>query len=287
MPDKPWIASRLSDGLGNRLFQIANGLRTAEIHKRPYVFFLPRVLPGAHGDCTVLYKLFPQISIVSTAHSWKEVGEAPNTLWKYQPGLQTIIPHEQTVIHGYYQSEKYFPQENPICLDFTNAIPETTRTQLLTTYFPNSQNSDNLKNSENPPTWFLHVRLGDYQYLPHHQIPLQKYLVETLRRVPPTHKILLASDTPTTALHLIPPAYRHQIIPLDPSLDHLQTLYILTQCDGGCIGTNSTFSWWAAYLSKAKQANKPCYFPSPWHNTVPDHPDIYSPWMTVIDTSSL
>ncbi len=272
----PWLASRLTDGLGNRLFQIANGLRTAEIHKRPYVFFLPRILPGAHGDCTVLYRLFPQISILSTANSWKQTVEPPNTLWKYQPGLQELIPHDPCVLHGYYQSEKYFPQETPICLDFANAIPEATRNQLTHQYL------------ENPDTtWFLHIRLGDYQFLPHHQIPLQKYITEALRRVPATDKILLASDTPPKALDLIPPPYRHQIVPLPPTLNHLETLYLLTQCGGGCIGSNSTFSWWAAYLSKAKQERKPCYFPKPWHNTIQEQEDIYSPWMTVIDTTQL
>ena len=273
-----WISSRLSDGLGNRLFQIAAGLRAAEIHRRPYVFFLPRILPSVHGDCTAsLQQLFPHIPTIHTANTWKTVEEAPYTLWTYQPTLQSIIPHDPCVFHGYYQSELYLPQETSMTqqIDFENALTTTLCNELRNTYISKEEHS----------TWFLHIRLGDYLKLPHHQIPLQTYIIEALKHVPSTHTILLTSDSPVQALSLIPPAYRYQIVQLPQTLNHIETLYIMSQCTGGCIGTNSTYSWWGAYLSKARQSKKPCIFPSPWHNTIKEQKDIYSPWMSVIDTT--
>jgi hypothetical protein len=286
-----WIASRLSDGLGNRLFQIAAGLRAAEIHSRPYVFFLPRMLPSVHGDCTILRKLFPQIPIIHSAHAWKTVEEQAYTLWTYQPTLQSIIPHDPCVFHGYYQSELYLPQKTQITLDFENALTPLRCKELRDMYKLTTESDSSSSASDSSSaytnTWFLHIRLGDYMQLPHHQIPLQPYITEALRHVPSTDTILLTSDSPTIALNLIPPTYRYQIIQLSPTLNHIETLYIMSQCTGGCIGTNSTFSWWGAYLSKARQAGKPCFFPSPWHNTIPNQKDVYSPWMTVIDTMKL
>ena len=60
-------------------------------------------------------------------------------------------------------------------------------------------------------------------------------------------------------------------------------MYILSHCKAGGIGSNSTFSWWAAYFSGGGTGTGKWYFPEIWgreSHGLPRAKDIYSSWMT-------
>ena len=104
-----WVAPNLTDGLGNRLFQMAAALGAAEKWSIKPVFFTPRIAPSVHSDCSVVYQLFSNYNLpkVELANSWKQHIEPPYECWKYTD-LPSQAPGNQTVLQGYFQSEKYF-----------------------------------------------------------------------------------------------------------------------------------------------------------------------------------
>ena len=101
-----WVAPKLSDGLGNRLFQYACAKQYAYKEGKELVFFLPRCGKADHGSFEAIFLLFPYVRIVDTEPLWKELKEEDNKLYRYSH-LETDI-QENIVIQGYRQNYKYF-----------------------------------------------------------------------------------------------------------------------------------------------------------------------------------
>lgn len=270
-----WVASRLSDGLGNRLFQISCALGAGELWQKKSVFFTPRICASAHSDCSCVFDLFPELEVIDLAPSWYNQNEEPYMCWNYEP-LPESAPGETVVLNGYWQSERYFPKSG-VTLDFERAL--------------NADVCESVKNGlpcEAENLWFAHIRLGDYLILPHHQIGISEYLKEAFKRVPEGAEILVFSDSPSKARELIEKqsdSLKGKRVHFVEGLDALSTLYMMSLCGGGCIVSNSTFSWWGAYLSLAKRLGKPVYVPDKWVNYNVPQEGIYSDWMTKVATT--
>ena len=144
-----WVAGRLSGGLGNRLFQHAAALGLAECLGKEAVFFLPQCASTEHGPFESIFKLFPGTRIVETAAEWGILREPVNEFYKYVPFPEEVML--PSVIHGWRQTEKYFPRGG-IQVDWSSVTAP----------------------SIDPNSWFVHVRLGDYKILPHHQVDLTR-----------------------------------------------------------------------------------------------------------------
>lgn len=270
-PSEYWIASKLTDGLGNRLFQIAAGLGAAELWDREFVFFIPRIEPSVHSDCTIIYKLFPNIRKVFFADSWKRITEPPFMSWKYAQFPTSFSPDSKLVIEGFYQSEKYFPKMRNV-----DEILDLSEITL----------PPNLPDICFSKAWFCHIRLGDYLILPHHQVGIPDFLQTCWDRLPTSEPIQLlvfsdSMDKVKVLLQSLPKKDNIQLLFLEDiySLTPIQILKIMSQCEGGAICSNSTFSWWGAYLSKAKKRGSPIYFPKKWIQYNVPQEDVYSDWM--------
>lgn len=271
-----WVAPNLTDGLGNRLFQMAAALGAAEKWNTKPVFFTPRIAPSVHSDCSVVYQLFSNYNLpkVELANSWKQHVEPPYECWKYTQ-LPSQAPGNQTVLQGYFQSEKYFPSKG-IELNFEAAIPK----DKVATY----KSSMNFED-----TWFLHLRLGDFLILPQYDINIKDYLqrvftqIQEKRQGQKKIKMLVFSDSidkATELLSKLPTPGIELLIVKD--LNAVETLYLMSLCGGGGICSNSTFSWWGAYSSLAKKKGNPIYVPSRWILYNVPQEDVYSSWMTRI-----
>ena len=259
-----WIAPKLTDGLGNRLFQLAAALGLAEKSGKPCVFFSPRISPSVHSDCSLLLQLFPQVPVVELAQSWSSISEKPYKCWTYEE--ISPVKDDRTLLEGYYQSEKYFPTRG-ISLDFENCLGK--------------DKADSIK-AMVKDAWFCHIRLGDYLILPHHQIDLPTYLQEAFNRVENQSTVFVLSDSIDTARKIIADikvVERLKLVFID-DMSAIESLYLMSLCSKGGICSNSTFSWWGAYLSEAKRFGNPVFIPKQWIRYNVPQEDVYSPWMT-------
>ena len=259
-----WVAAHLTGGLGNRLFQHAAAAGLAEKWNRDLVFFLPRCGPTNHGAFDTIFRLFPHVSVVDSASEWSSLTEEKDKLFRYCPFPETG-PEGPCVVQGWRQSEKYFPSAG-IRLAFENVL-DISSLQL-----------------EEPETqWFVHVRLGDYKILPHHQEELSGYYLHCLREVPPGHTVTLYSDEPELCEASFREAARVFGLTLRVSKekDELVALYQMSQCRGGTIAANSTFSWWASYLAYQGGCRR-SFFPSNWGQGLPPPVDLLPRWASVV-----
>lgn len=258
-----WIAPRLTDGLCNRLFQIVSANYHAKKNGKELVFYVPRIQPSVHSDCTIIFKLFPKIRLIWHVKEHASVKEDNANFVKFST---LLIKDENTVIEGYFQNWSYFDGfEQP---DIRNALTseELNKYTIMQELKPEK-------------IWWIHVRLGDYMNLAHHQCTDINYWFTALQRVPKDAVIMVFSDTIDIAMKLISECGRPDARVVT-GLNAITTLYLMSQCGGGCIGTNSSFSWWGMYLSLARKLGSPCILPSKWHNKFEGGP--YAPWINTI-----
>jgi hypothetical protein len=266
-----WIAPRLSDGLGNRLFQFAAAAGVAEATGKPLVFFLPRCDTAPHGPFDSMFKLFPSVPLLWSASGWSEVKEEEYMRWSHME-----IPEGPTVILGYRQSPKYFKSVE-IRPDWHTAL-RSYRYEVL-------RSADLSDLNDRKRTVALHVRLGDYRALPHHQEDLAWYYVQALKKVPRGSRIHLFSDEPEVCSNFfrdLVGTFNDLQFTVAEARQDVASLYEMANCLGGTICANSTFSWWGAYF--AHQAGAPfATVPNRWGKGLPDPKDLFCDWMTVID----
>jgi hypothetical protein len=268
-----WIAPRLTDGLGNRLFQYAAAAGLAEKWNWPLVFFLPQCGPTNHGRFETIFKLFPTVPLIYTEPEWESVSEPLGHIYKFCELPAEPLSQKVHVLQGYRQSEKYFPKEG-ICLNFENALGSEKIRQLR------EQITDPFK------TWFIHIRLGDYKLLPHHQQPLDFYYSRCLVEIPRGCTLVLMSDEPKLCQEMFAEACVHlglEFVVCDTP-DELASLYLMSLCKGGAITSNSTFGWWGAYC--AHQDASPtfrAFYPSKWGKGMPLPEDVVPSWGMRVD----
>lgn len=259
-----WLAPRLTDGLCNRLFQIVCVNWHAKKNGKELVFYVPRIQPSVHSDCTVLFKLFPKIRIVWSVKEHNISKEETQDFGKFK---ELSIGDSNTVIEGYFQNWSYFEGFKKPDIRLALTENELHKYTLPPEFQPEKM-------------WWIHVRLGDYQNLPHHQCTTKDYWTTALQKIPKGATIIVFSDKMDVAMKLIEDCGRPDAMPSGPELSAITTLYLMSQCGGGCIGSNSTFSWWGMYLSLANDKGSPCILPAQWHKNFEGGP--YAPWLTSI-----
>jgi hypothetical protein len=277
-----WIAPHLTGGLGNRLFQLSAALGLGEKWNRDVVFFLPKCGPTNHGPFDTIFRMFPSLPIIESINEWVVLEEPKRDFFKYLPFDPSPSSTKPMIVHGFRQSPKYFPTTgvNPLL----NELLDPKRWQtLLQKYGLDSV-------SEKTKTWFLHVRLGDYKVLPHHQVNLQTYYMNCLTKVPPRSKILFFSDEPHVLREIfenVIQAMGHSFQVVEES-DELESLSLMSQCWGGAITANSTFSWWGAYFAHTRSSSPEthiAFYPDNWGSGMPTPTDVRPSWGTVVSVT--
>jgi hypothetical protein len=256
-----WVAPALTDGLGNRLFQLACCLGYSEKHNKECVFFLPRCKSTGHGKFENIFLLFPNIRIIETENSWKELNEREKEWYIYE---DLEMKSGALVIRGLRQSYKYF-KDCIIKPNFENSISKDRLTYINKTYL---QNKENL--------FFIHIRLGDFCFLPHHQINLEKYYSAALKEIPENTEILVFSDQHIYTKNLF---QDYKVCDLE---DEIETLYTMSMCLKGAIVSNSTFSYWGSYFAHQNHKDHKAIFPSSLGDGLPNPTDYYPDYAIIV-----
>jgi hypothetical protein len=186
------------------------------------------------------------------------------TVWKEPHHSYASIPSVPCHLLGYYQSGKYFN-------DQADYIRTLLAPRMLATvhakYGALLAYSDSI---------VLHIRRGDYRtpnYKENFGILGRQYYRDAVRRMRsynPSGPLLIFSDDPDYCRELSLDDNAHVI---DES-DDVLALTLMTQFSHFII-SNSSFSWWAAWLSSAKHV----IAPDTWFNPafIADYQDVCEP----------
>ena len=281
-------------GIGNQLFQYAVGRQLSADLKCPLEINLDwfereTYRQSIFGEFEHLGTLAPStrwrrnvenLSVWTRSHLGYGPGKSVDTALRiYREKPRQFDPNvlQQSVgisLRGYFQSPKYF-----------DGIEEQVRAEVADLSKPSTQ--FRLLHSElsQDGTWAsLHVRLGDYREPENvRQFGLlnRRYYEQALQLVLEStsiERILLFSDQPEHARHLLPVDFPIEVLPNIERLSDFEALLLMSLANA-VIMANSTFSWWAAFLG-----NKPCRLviaPRPWFLSV-DRSDLLLPnWISI------
>ena len=154
---EPWIAPKLTGGIGNRFFQMMAAIGIAERSGYNPVILLQRMMPSDHGNYKLLFEFFPTIPVIQSADSWNEIKENDKTQILDSETFLT----KRIVVNGYFQNTQNFPTH------ISKYLP------VLPKYVRNPRRSV-----------AIHFRFGDYRILSHHQIPLGSYYAHCICQYP-------------------------------------------------------------------------------------------------------
>lgn len=246
------ITCQFMGGLGNQMFQAAHVYSQSLKHNRPAVFFNESQtnLQGNNVN-TYVQNIFSKLNFVNKINDLEFVY---CNEWYYNE----INPSENnTIFHGYFQSSKNF-------LGFNN--------EIIDLFSPNddflSKIYDKYPQLNNDNTVSIHVRRGDYLSFPNvHPVVSTSYVDKCLNMIDNKDYLFCFSDDKEWVKHNI----KHDnIIYVDGLLDY-EELWLMSLCKNNII-SNSTFSWWGAFLNKNN--NKQVFAPSIWFAL--DGPNNYS-----------
>lgn len=210
------VVSSLMGGLGNNLFQIAASIGTADFHGKDW-----KVQSSFEHQ---KYFSIPQERFID-AYALPRYTEPRFDYWQ--------IPSGDWELYGYFQSEKYFKHcEKEIRKMF--AAPHKVAEKIKWTY----------QTVLNKNTCAIHIRRGDYLKLSEYHYNLEiDYYLNAMKALPEMHFVCFSDDIEWCAKHI--PA--HDFI----KDDDLMEFHLMSYCKNFIIA-NSTFSWWASWLSTNK-----------------------------------
>ena len=270
------IYIRLSGRIGNHLFQMAAGASLAHRIKANFKAIIapdsePISKDNHQSMASYLIPLqstiFQQIEFVTQmpqgipTYAWHE--------FQYKP-----IPQKTTdiIIDGYFQSYLY---HDTYYVQQIFSIPTEIRDSLNKKY-----------------TWItrpfisINVRRGDYLKLPHRfSICSMKYFRTAMKQFDSQQLFVIISDD----INWCKKHFKgNNIVFADKNSGILEDLYLQTFAQGNII-SNSSFSWWGAYLNS--HPDKKVYYPTPWfgpHNSHHDTSDLCPPsWVAIPNQTPL
>ena len=159
---------------------------------------------------------------------------------------------------GWLQSEKYFDNAKEL-LEF-----EPTFKELVKAKYSKQLSKE---------TICISVRRGDFVGNPNYELLPAKYYIGALLKFDyEKYNILFFSDDISYCkLHF------ECLNPYFIEADPIEQLCLMSLCDNHII-SNSTFSWWGAYLSNSKRIIRPCYNFSEFYQKKNNDKDYYPNW---------
>jgi hypothetical protein len=155
--------------------------------------------------------------------------------------------NDNTDMCGYFQSYKYFENIRHILIDkFSCEYVNHICSQII----------DKLKKQYNKDITSIHIRRGDYLKYPNiHPICTLKYYQESIQSVQDNIFLIFSDD-----LQWCKKQFNDQNM-LYITNSNVFDFTLMSKCDNNII-SNSSYSWWAAYLNKNE--NKIIKYPSIW-----------------------
>jgi hypothetical protein len=245
------IIPNVMGGLGNQIFIIMAAYIAHKLHNCPLYIFENNISNNKHNLNKFNYNntLFKYFGI-HTNNIFDELFLKSNGYimhyLSHDDGFKAWKPHDLkpgTITSSYYQ---YYP------------TIKTYESEIRNLLLKGLEEHINKKTISDPDTSaFLHIRRGDYLNHPniHFIQPLEYYKksVNYLCENRKINKIYIFSDDMEWVNS--EPFFSSDIFEIINSKDELYCLHLMSQCKGGAICANSTFSWWGAFLGAYSERN--------------------------------
>lgn len=257
------VSVHLQGQLGNQMFEIAAAYAYALDHEAE--LRVPELLRDLYKwDITANHKvIFSKVSTATVDHAQCQVFENSSP-YQYVP----LPICEGLFIRSLCQNEQYFAHRRKEVLELFD-MPG--RWEALLERHPFLSSSRKIG---------IHLRIScepERDYPDVHPVFGAMYVEKALDRLPPAEYYIVASNNIQMAKWILRDLPQTFVFMEDTN--RFDDLVILSHCEH-LIGTNSSFSWWAAWLGA--QEGRRCIFPLPWlfANTTPAHP-IPARWETL------
>lgn len=238
------ITCALMGGLGNQMFQIAAAMALAfdvndEFGINHSICYTPN-----QGNASEKYKssIFKKIQTISKNEMPTRIYKEP--FYEFRP----LIKEKNQIIHGYFQSEKYFfNHRNKIIEAF---LPSEEELTSVSSFLRQIQTNKKIVS--------LHIRRGDYLRLSHHHfIQSIDYYIEAMSKFKNCIFFIISDDIEWARQNL-----NGNNIFYSSFNNEIDDFYSMICCDHNII-SNSTFSWWGAYLNQKN--DKIVIAPKQWY----------------------
>ncbi|OGN63697.1 MAG: hypothetical protein A3E26_02445 [Chlamydiae bacterium RIFCSPHIGHO2_12_FULL_49_32] len=242
----PVIVGELEGQLGNQCFQIAAALSLAWDHDACSLFPDLAHKPS-YGIPTNYRKVFWRLPV-------QEYGREPLFAFQEPHFHYSPLPYVPNMrLKGFFQSEKYFKKY---------------REKIVSLFAPSSEILDYLHTKyaailEHPQTVSIHIRNYSSESLDENIYPFhgRAYVQKAMTLFPKESLfVVFSNDMAWCKEHLQGLAKEMRFIEGET---HYHDFYLMSLCKHHII-TNSTFSWWAAYLNQNPQ--KIVVAPLKWFN---------------------
>lgn len=275
--DTPFVFPHFTGGIGNRLFQLYAARKYSEDHGVPLRIVTASVI-ASHGTLDSMLTLFPDLlKQEEKPESYTLLSDGGyDNLYSYKP-FEKLTGN--VCISGYWQAFDYAASVN-LFPNWKHSLKANTDIILekagLSTY-------DMQRN-----TWMIHMRHGDYDTVACHSIPLKKYYMKCIYKIPKGARLHLFSDELEKCKDFVESMCEECDLTFTYSKEthDVSTLYEMAYCIGGSIIGNSTFGWWGAFYAHKRAVNmglKPnAFYPAVWGVDFPDPSGIIPYWGTKV-----
>lgn len=255
--DEPYVIANIYNQLGNNFFQVAAASALAWDNGAEPCF--PDFDSNSVVYQHVFFRFSNQMPKAPIDFTWEE------PIFSYKP-----IPYKPNMlIHGYFQSEKYFKHH---------------REKLLEMFAPHPDDLEYIQNKYHavlsyPNTVGIQLRYYKWEH-PHEDLFPQygkDYLEKTMALFPRTYLFVVSSNNLEYARKCIPKWAKKNVIFIENE-PHYIDFYILSMCKHNII-TNSTFGWWSAWLNQ--NPDKIVVRPSYWIKGLPTQDVCPKEWISV------
>ncbi len=266
IPDSKEIQVELQGGLGNQLFGWSCGYAVSQKLSLELNLDISRLTQ--HGFQLDSLDHGGRISSAKEKRLLSPLKNFQEASFMYDERIKSI--KSPTRLRGYFQSWKYFSE-------FSSEIRKIVNNSLIAS--PYAQNILSKIDSMNLNV--VHIRRGDYTNLQNYHgltsINYYKRARKLLNHADQNSKYIVFSDDIQIASDVWPDAEIYVSKSQVPS--SLENLLLMSK-GKNFIGSNSSFSWWAAYIN-SEQGLK--IFPRPWFSSlVNDTRDLLLPdWLTL------
>lgn len=280
----------MSGGLGNQLFQVAASIYIEEFLKREVVFNVSNLVgklkndPGNYTRNLEILELIKNRALITNKPHWALDIMKTNLKKKF--------------FSEFYVFEKTL--ESRAILDLSNKtrgvfgfFQDSEITQyawpILQARMQNSLKFSNLVSSNPLSQIAMHIRFGDYSDDPKtkkaYGLTRKSYYLSGLQEFRnqqncPT-KLVIVTDDIKKAKDLIKPEDFLGILEFVSNPSAIEDLNVLAR-SSHLIISNSTFSWWGAWIA-FKVHNSKVIFPRPWfaNKSDPDLPIYVNDWFSI------